>query len=210
MYFAIKWPKAMASLALPGAIDAVREKKIIAVSLVSAERLVREVLAGDVGGEHEPTLRDREDRHASLIVAIRRGIRRLSTRLRRHAIGTDAGRRACGNGDGTRTRVEFEFTRFKFIQITLIFEENDLAIRFAAGLESDAQLRHRRVADQPVMHIHVTFTSCAADNEPSRADGREHRITIAIVEKYSALSGMLEKLDGLVVVAGVSHTRPQQ
>src|SRR5260370_11010074 len=136
MYFAIKWPKAMASLALPGAIDAVREKKIIAVSLVEslvlgapaprpsgialrcpccaqalgshsmatrathashprsrrstrppaelvgAQRFVRELLAGDVGGEHEPAPGDREDRHAGLIVAVRSGIRRCAARLR--------------------------------------------------------------------------------------------------------------------------------
>src|ERR1700730_15417842 len=206
MYFAIKWPKAMASLALPGAIDAVREKKIIAVSLVSAQRFIRELLAGDVGGEHEPALRDREDRHAGLIVAVRGGIRRRATRVRRGAIRTDAGRRACGNGDGTCTGVEFEFTRFEFIQIALSFEKNDLAIRLAAGLEPNAQLRHRRVADESVMHIHVTLASCAADNEPSRAYGREYCIAIESAEKYSALSRMLEKFDGLVVFAGVSHT----
>src|ERR1700676_2197133 len=111
MYFAIKWPKAMASLALPGAIDAVREKKIIAVSLgrisstrrscaspfgpprsrrstrppaelVGAQRFIRELFAGNVGGEHEPALCDREDRHAGLIVAVRGGIRRCAARLR--------------------------------------------------------------------------------------------------------------------------------
>jgi len=51
MYFAIKWPKAMAVAALPGAIDAVREKKIIGAPLVSAPRFVRELFAGEVGGE---------------------------------------------------------------------------------------------------------------------------------------------------------------
>src|SRR6267142_876831 len=142
MYFAIKWPKAIASLALPGA--------------------------------------------------------------------TDAGRRAGGNGDGARTGVEFEFTRFKLIQITLGFEEYDLAIRLAAGLKSNAQLSHRRVADELVMHIHMTLASCAADNKSPRAYRREYCIGVALVEKYSAFSRMLEKFDGLVVFAGgVSHAGSQ-
>src|SRR5450631_2396372 len=214
MYLAIKWPKAMASLALPGAIDAVREKKSMAVSLVEslvgAQRFVRELFAGDVGSEHEPTLGDREDRHAGLIVAIRGGIRRLATRLRRGAISTDAGRRARGNGDGACTGIEFEFTGFEFVQITLFFKENDLAIRLAAGLQSNAQLRHHRLAEEPVVHVHVALTSRSADNKPSRAYSREHRIRVAIAEKYRAFPRMLEKINGLVVFVGESHGRAEQ
>src|SRR5450631_2568414 len=214
MYLAIKWPKAMASLALPGAIDAVREKKSMAVSLVEslvgAQRFVRELFAGDVGSEHEPTLGDREDRHAGLIVAIRGGIRRLATRLRRGAIGADAGRRARGNGDGTCTGIEFELTGFEFIQIALIFEENDFTIRLAAGLQSNAHLRHRRFAGEPVVHIHVAPTSRTADNKPSRANTRENCIRVTVAEKYRALSRMLEKIDGLVVFVGVGHGCSEQ
>src|ERR1700693_5087541 len=124
----------MASLALPGAIDAVREKKIIAVSLVSAQRFVRELFAGEVRCEHEPALGDREDRHAGLIVAIRGGIRRCAARLPWCAIAPDAGRRAGGNGDGTCTGIKFEFSRFELIQIAFILEKDNLAICFAAGL----------------------------------------------------------------------------
>src|SRR5438309_7662425 len=105
MYFAIKWPKAMASLALPGAIDAVREKKIIAVccgtpagSSFGAHRVVRKLFAGDVGGKHQPALGDREDRHPRLVVAVRRGILRSAARFRGRAISPNAGGRARGDG----------------------------------------------------------------------------------------------------------------
>src|SRR5579859_5380003 len=183
MYLAIRWPKAMASLALPGMIDAVLEKKIMAVSvaddgkyrfrtswyshLFSAECLIGEFFSGEVGGEHESALGDGEDRHAGLVVSIRSGIRRRPTCLRRGPIGTDAGRRAPGNGDGACAGIEFELARFELIEGTLVLEKDDLAVRFPAGLKSNAQLRHRRIADDPVMHVHVTLASRAADDQPA-------------------------------------------
>jgi len=41
----------------------------------------------------------------------------------------------------------------------LFWKKIILAIRLAAGLQSDTQLRHRRVTDESVMHIHMTLTS---------------------------------------------------
>ena len=93
----------------------------------------------------------------------------------------------------------------EFIQITLVLEKNYLAIRLATGLQSDAQLRHRRVTDESVMHIHMTFASCTADYKAARAYRREYRIRVAVIEERRTISRMLEKIDGLIVVAGVCH-----
>jgi hypothetical protein len=79
----------------------------------------------------------------------------------------------------------------------------------AAGLKADAQLCHQRVADEPVMHIHVTLTARTADNQASRAYSWEDGVRIAIIEEYGAFSRMLEKLDGLVVFAGAGDACSQ-
>src|SRR5271166_4526093 len=81
-----------------------------------------------------------------------------TTRFRGEAIGTNTRRRTCSNGYGASTGVKFEFTGFEFLQITLVLEEDYLAISLAAELQSHAQLRHRRVTDESVYgHKHNPY-----------------------------------------------------
>src|SRR5271163_1571356 len=153
---------------------------------------ISKLLARNIGSEHEATLGDGKHRHASLVIAVGCGVVFPTARFRRSAIGANARRSTCRDGDGAGASRKFEFTGFEFVQVSLVLEEYDLAIRFSARLEPDAQLGHNGVADQPIMHIYLTFSSSSADDEAAGADGWEYRIGITIGEKDGAFSGMFE------------------
>ena len=106
--------------------------------------------------------------------------------------GANARRGSRRDGDGAGTSRKFKFAGFEFVQVSLVLEEYDFAIRFAARLKPDAQLRHYGVADRPIMHIHLTLASGAADDEAAGADGWEYGVRITIGEKDGTLSRMLE------------------
>ena len=88
-------------------------------------------------------------------------------------------------------------------------EENDLAVGLAAGLKSEAQLGHGGVADETVMYIDMALAARAADNQAAFAHRGEYGIGVAVLEEYCAFAGMLEELDGIFVLAGVSHADSQ-
>src|SRR5579863_549751 len=171
---------------------------------------VGKLLAGNVGREHEAALGDGKHCHASLVVAIGCGIVLPATRPRRGLICTYARRGSRPDGDGAGASRKFKFTGFKFIQESLLLEEYDLAVRLAARLKPDAQLRHDSVADHLIVHIYLTLAPSSADDEATGANGWEYGVRIAIGEKDGALSGMLEQLDCVIVFVGVCHTRTQQ
>ena len=178
--------------------------------LVGARRAVGEFLAGDGGSIHEAAFRDGEYGHAGLIVAVGGGIGRGTAGLRGGSIGTNAGGGAGGDGYGAGAGGELEFPGLEFFEVALGLEENDLAVGLAAGLKSDAQLGHGGVADQTVMDVDMTLAAGAADHQAAFAHGGEYGIGVAVFEEYGAFAGMLEKLDGIFVLAGVGYTGSEQ
>src|ERR1700722_11363659 len=133
--------------------------------LLGAERLVGEFLAGNGGCVHESTLCDGEYRHAFLVDAARSGVFLATTGSGRRAAGAHARRSAGGDRDRARAGGELERSGFEFVQRTLILEENHLAIRLAAGLESAADLTHGGVADGTSVNVNMTLAQSAADDE---------------------------------------------
>src|SRR5882757_4873925 len=153
---------------------------------------VSKLLAGNIGSEHEAALGDGKHGHATLVIAVGCGIVFPTTRSRRGAICANARRGSRRDGDGAGTSRKFEFTGFEFVQVSLVLEEYDFAIRFAAGLEPDAQLRHYGVADQPIMHIYLTRATSSADDEAAGANAWEYCVGITIGEKDGTFSSMFE------------------
>src|SRR5882757_2055970 len=182
-------------LSSPFSIDgSVQKKRSVrrTASLLSRPFSVSKLLAGNVSSEHEAALGDGKHRHARLVIAVRCGIVLPTTRSRRGAICADARRGSRRNGDGAGTSRKFKFTGFELVQVSLVLEEYYFAIRFAARLKPDAQLRHYGVADQPVMHIYLTLASSSADDEAAGANGREYGVGITIGEKDGTFSSMFE------------------
>ena len=147
-----------------------------AASLFPGPFCVSKPLAGNVGSEHEATLGDGKDCHSSLVIAVGCGIVLSTTRFRRGAIRANARRGSRRDGDGAGTGRKLEFTGFEFVQGSFVLEEYDFAIRFAASLKPDAQLRHYGVADQPTVHIYLTLASSSADNDAAGANGWEYGV----------------------------------
>ena len=78
-------------------------------------------------------------------------------------------------------------------------KEDDLAVGLAAGLESDAELIQRGVADVGTMFEYTTAAVRATDDQAAFADRGENGVAMAVGEKRSTLSRILEQLDGLAV-----------
>jgi len=88
--------------------------------------------------------------------------------------------------------------RIRIRPVSLVLKEYDFAIRFAAGLEPDAQLRHYGVADEPIMHIHLN-PRLELHRRRGTRQSLEYSVGITIVEKDSTFSGMFESLNRLIV-----------
>src|SRR5216683_7565570 len=173
--------------------------------LVGAPRRERESLPGDGGCVHESALCYGEYRHTLLIDARRSRVLLAAACSGRSAARARARGSARGDRDRARAGGKLERTRFEFIQSAFVLEKNDLAIGFAAGLESDADLAHGRIADVASAHIDTAFAECSAHAETSFTDRREYGIRIAPVEERGAFAGISEQINGIGVVVGVSH-----
>src|ERR1700722_4343790 len=109
-------------------------------SASASRRLEGILLAGYRGLVQGATFHDREDSHALVIVARGRRVLLPTAGSAVHALRSRiaAGRR--GNRDHLDTGVEFEIAIGKLVFGALVFEEDNLAVAFAAGLEADADL----------------------------------------------------------------------
>src|SRR5580658_3642205 len=159
--------------------------------LLSPGRLIAEFLAADGGLIHEASLRDREHGHSLVVGACGRRLVACAGA----AGGT--GRSGCAGCRGrdhhrVRVRAELEAARGEFIERTFVFEENDLAVRLAAGLKSNTHLSHRGVADVLAARVYMAAAMRRADDEPSLTDGRKDCVTVTPGEEGSALTGRLE------------------
>src|SRR4030095_16795744 len=114
--------------------------------------------------------------------------------------GSRRGRRCAGcDRNSGYLRTEFEVASGEFIEPALVFEEDDFAEGLRAELETNGDLRHRRVSDVPGFRVHAPTTVRAADDDPAFTDRRKHRVTVTLVEEMAALSRRLEDLDRLGV-----------
>src|ERR1019366_3530573 len=160
-------------------------------------------LAGDGGCVHESALRYGEHCHAILVGAGRSRVTLDCTDTGRRAAGAYACGSACGDRDGACARGKLERTRFKSIQSTLILEEDNLAICFAAGLESDADLTHCRVANEATLHVHMAFAQCPTQDETRLTDRREYGVRIALVEERGAFARVFKQTNRIGVFTSV-------
>src|SRR5690606_15583665 len=89
------------------------------------------------------------------------------------------------------------------------FEKDDLAVSLPAGLEPDTDLVHGRVTDPLALLIHAPAPVRRAHPQATFADGREHRVAIAAVEKFGTLTRVLEQLDRVAVLIGAGRETHQ-
>src|SRR4029077_12078333 len=66
--------------------------------------------------------------------------------------------------------------------------EHDLAVRLTAGLKTDTQLIHRRIAHVRAVSVDVAAPMRSTDHKAALADGWEHGIAVAVVEEGGALA----------------------
>src|SRR5262249_628370 len=103
------------------------------------------------------------------------------------------------NGHGAHASGELEVATREFVEGALVLKEDDLAVGLPAGLKTDTDLRHRRVADVFPLLVDSSLAVCRADPETSLADAGKHRITVAVIEEFRTLAGFLEDFDGVGV-----------
>src|SRR5208283_5347350 len=165
-------------------------------------RRVGEFLSGNSCLIHQAALGNREHRHALLVVARGRRVLLAAARTRGRAAGAGACRGARGNGDRADVSAEGESAGGEFIERPLILEEDDLAVGLAARLQTDAQLRHRCVADVLALLVDLARAVGRADQESALADRRKNHIAVAGAEKCGACARILEQTDGVAVAVG--------
>src|SRR5882672_849055 len=142
-------------------------------------RDVAELLTGNRRRSHQTAFGDGEHQHSLLEAAARgRGIVFSAARARGRSRSTRAGGGTRSDGDGASPRGKFKGTRLELVECALILEENDLAVCLAAGLEARAELRHGRIADKFITHVHPAFAMCATDNEARLTYGWKSRIRV--------------------------------
>src|ERR1700722_1598830 len=157
-----------------------------------AQRGVGKFLPGDGRRIHQAALGDGEYRHALIVVAARSGVVLGAAGARAGAVGRRAGVGSSGDGHDARIGSEFKAAGLELIQRTFVLEENDLAVGFAAGLESDAQLSHLRIAHMVAVHVDVALAESAADAQRARTHRGEYGISVAVAEECRTGAGILE------------------
>src|SRR5579863_8883446 len=119
-----------------------------------------------------------------------------------------------GYRDGADARSEFEIAGRECVERSLVLEKDDLAIGLTTRLRADAELIHRRLADEPSPGVDATIAMRATDHESAFADGRKHGVAVALGEKRLALPGVPEQFDrtGIVVIGPcrAAHERQKQ
>src|SRR5450631_1427810 len=181
------------------------------MSLRFLSRGVAELLAGDRDLAHQPALRNGEYRHALVIFTARNGILHSTADAGFSAVRTGARRRAGSHGGDTGIRSELERAGLELIQCSLVREKNDLAECFAARLKPDAEFRHRDIAHPFSMNVNMTSAMRSADAQRALTDGREYRVSVALVEKGGTLARILEQSDGVAIAAlGISRSYRQR
>src|SRR5580765_2828823 len=163
-------------------------------------RFVAELLAADARLVHETALGGGEHGHALLVGA--RGLRVLlaGAGARRGSGGGRLRRGARADGDGRGLRAELEAAARELLECALVLEEHDHAVRLAAELEPDRDLRHGRVPQVRALLVHAPRAVRAADAEAALADGGEQGVGVGVLEEPPALAGIPERLDGVVVL----------
>src|SRR5580704_2675666 len=179
-------------------------------SLSVFARLEGELLARHGRLIHGAAFDDGEYRHPLVVPASGRGVLLAATDFATGPIGTHRAAGGRGNGDRTHARVKRELAAGEFVQRAFVGEEYDLTVGLAAGLGTDADLIHRRGADELALLIHTSGTVRCADDEAALTDGREDGVAIAIVEIGRALAGILEQRDGVGVRARQQYAGRQQ
>src|SRR4029077_2226609 len=149
---------------------------------------IAEFLTGDRGLVHGAAFYDREDRKTLVVPARGAGVL-----LAAAGTGTSAGgarARSGGGRDGDRVdvRSELEVAPGEGIKGGLVLEEHDLAVRLTAGLKTDPQLLHRRIAHVRAVSVDVAAPMRSANHKAALADGGEHGIAVAVVEEGGALA----------------------
>lgn len=126
------------------------------------------------GLEHGATLSDGEYRH-SLVVGAADRVRVLlaTTRAGAGTLRTRRSTRCSRDRDRAHTGFKLKITIREFIECALVLEENNLTVRLATGLEANADLGHRRVADVFTLFVHVTRPVSGTDDQATLADCRE-------------------------------------
>jgi amino acid transporter len=165
--------------------------------------LEREFLALERCTPHQSALVNGEHGHALVIAA--RDACVLVSAADAGACALRARVRSGGGRDRNHARAsaELKLSRFEFIECALVLEEDDFTVRLAARLPTDGELRHRGLADALPMGIDASASVCRADDEPTLADRRENRVTVAVVEVWGTLTGRLEQLHGVLISAGM-------
>src|ERR1700743_2942551 len=179
--------------------------------LVGAAGLIREFLAGQRCGVHQPTLGDREYGHPVVVDAVRGCIPLARAGAGCHAVGAGTGIGAGRDCDCARSCCKLEAAGLELFERALILKENDLREVFAASLKSHAELLQRGIAHEFSTHIDAAPAECAAQDESALADIREHGIAVAVLEECRALARILEQRESVLVLAGVgSADRAEQ
>ena len=81
-----------------------------------------------------------------------------------------------------------------------------MAVVLAAGLKSDADLLHRRIADELSVDVDMPLAEGSAHNEPGFANVGKYSIGIAVLKKRRALAGILEQRNRVRILARIRHT----
>src|SRR5512134_163999 len=136
-----------------------------------ALRFVVELLAADGRLVHQAALGDREDCHALLVLAGGLGVALGAACARARAAGRGLCRSARRDRHRGGLRAELEIAAGEFVERPLVLEEDDLAVRLAAELQPDGELRHRGVADVGALRVHAAGAVRAADADAALADG---------------------------------------
>src|SRR5882762_8484629 len=183
------------------------QRGLVRVTVRSFLGGISEFLAADARFEHQPTLGDSKRRHALVVGTGSRGVMFAAAGAGGVTRRVRGGGRAGGDGDRGCLYAELELTGGEFVEGALVLKEHNLAIALAAELPTDRQLFHRGVADVRTSLVDPALAVGAADAHAGFADGRENRVTVAVVEKIRTRSGFPEYLDGFGVIVRPGATR---
>ena len=94
-------------------------------------------------------------------------------------------------------------------QGALILEENNLAEGLPSQLEAYGDLGHGGISHMGAPGINLALAMGTAYADAALADGREHRVAIALRKKRGALPRVLKGIDGIAIAVSPGHRAGQ-
>src|SRR5258708_9360933 len=166
-------------------------------------RRIREFLARQRSGILQAAIGNGEYRHAGVVDAVGACIFLPRTRSGGDAVGSRAGIGRRGDRNGARARGKLKAARLELVEGAFVLKKDDLTEVLAAGLKTDAELLHRRIADELPLDIHPAPAERAAHEQSCLADVGKHGIGVALLKESGAFARILEERNRVLILSRV-------